>query len=453
MTDFKNGMMFGRLRVIGEGPKDDDGRRQIWCECTCDDHTVILVSAKHLTSGNTRSCGCLQREAVANRNRTHGLRHHPLYGTHKMFKHRGLEVYEAWTGPNGLSEFIKWAENNGYEPGMQLHRKDTTRGILPDNLYFKKVKQPHKEVVKRKTNDTELLDEKFGKLTVIAYAGSRPRSDGQMSRYWLCECSCQYAGRVVVSTEKLRSGAVKDCGCESAKKVLSRKYRDDTTEGILNTCDEYVSLPSDVRYETYKRLWEIHRKMMNRCNDVNDDAYERYGGRGIKVCDKWANIYTGLGNFIVWALQNGYTQLLTIDRIDNDKGYEPSNCRWATYAEQANNKKNNALIYDGEEWLTASELETKYHKTEGYYDSHITRGWSVNAIVHDCVCNNKDIRHVDGNYYCNGMLELIPRIPENELSQEEKLALRAKDIKRGKPKKIRHPPRTYQEYLLYTKRN
>lgn len=84
------------------------------------------------------------------------------------------------------------------------------------------------------------------------------------------------------------------------------------------------------------RLRRIWSDMKARCYNPASDSFKNYGGRGITVCREWKNDFTA---FAVWAMQYGYKQDLSIDRIDNDKGYEPSNCRWATMKQQAANKR------------------------------------------------------------------------------------------------------------------
>lgn len=91
----------------------------------------------------------------------------------------------------------------------------------------------------------------------------------------------------------------------------------------------------------YTRLYNIWRSMNQRCSNPNTKNYHRYGGRGIRVCDEWKHDFMA---FHDWAMANGYSEELTVDRIDNEKGYSPDNCRWSTYKEQENNKSNSRII-------------------------------------------------------------------------------------------------------------
>ena len=92
-------------------------------------------------------------------------------------------------------------------------------------------------------------------------------------------------------------------------------------------------------------IYHTWRNMKARCDNPNLKSYQRYGGRGITVCDEWVKSFQA---FYEWAITNGYQKGLTLDRIDNDKGYCPENCRWATWEQQSRNKSRNVMLtYNG----------------------------------------------------------------------------------------------------------
>ena len=125
------------------------------------------------------------------------------------------------------------------------------------------------------------------------------------------------------------------------------------------------------------RLKQIKKGMIKRCNNVNSKRYPRYGGRGIKVCDEWLN---DRFSFYSWALANGYEEHLTLDRIDNDKGYFPENCRWASYDEQMQNyikaKLDAAIVLkirSEHPQLSYSKLAMKYNVNKSTIACILTR--------------------------------------------------------------------------------
>jgi hypothetical protein len=136
------------------------------------------------------------------------------------------------------------------------------------------------------------------------------------------------------------------------------------------------------------RLNNIYDNMKQRCYNPNRDVYKYYGGRGIKICDEWNNrervrlqngtCSKGWLAFKKWALENGYQDNLTIDRIDPNGNYEPSNCRWVTMKVQSNNLRNNVrLTYKGRtqtihEWC--DELNLNYYCIR---DRICRKGWDV----------------------------------------------------------------------------
>ena len=174
------------------------------------------------------------------------------------------------------------------------------------------------------TNETigaKLEGKKFGRLTAI-----KPTEKRQCGKViWLCRCDC---GRIAyVTAGHLGSGSIRSCG--------KCGYRDEA----LRDKSLSVKTPKD-------RLYRILSGMIDRCHNARSTSYKDYGARGITVCDEWRN---NRKSFVDWALSNGYDKELSIDRIDNDKGYSPENCRWITRAAQQMNKRSNHCVeVDGE---------------------------------------------------------------------------------------------------------
>ena len=190
-----------------------------------------------------------------------------------------------------------------------------------------------------------LVGMKFGKLTVIGfcYMGSKGHS------YWLCQCEC--GNYKVVRGSHLKSGNVKTCGCIAPRK----------THGMSKT-----------------RIYNIWSKMLQRCYLKSNHAYSRYGGRGIIVCKEWHKFEP----FYDWSIKHGYSGSLSIDRINNDGNYEPSNCRWATPKQQANNTRKNRLItFDGR-----TKTMIQWAREKGIKQSTLSMrinkyGWSVEKAL------------------------------------------------------------------------
>src|SRR5699024_6277604 len=116
---------------------------------------------------------------------------------------------------------------------------------------------------------------------------------------------------------------------------------------------QLISQANSTERRNNKRLYKVYESMKQRCLNPNNDSYHHYGGRGITICEKWVKDYS---NFYKWATSNGYRDNLTIDRIDVNGNYTPSNCRWVGWEEQSTNKRNTIRVRVNGEELTIQEL-------------------------------------------------------------------------------------------------
>lgn len=128
---------------------------------------------------------------------------------------------------------------------------------------------------------------------------------------------------------------------------------------------------------TKRRIYGIWNQMKRRCSDKNNSSYKNYGAKGIEVCKVWEESFE---SFYLWALNNGYKDDLTIDRIDSTKNYEPNNCRWADWKEQNNNKGNNTLITKDNKTKTISQWADYYNITSDTIISRIKRGCDIEHL-------------------------------------------------------------------------
>lgn len=128
----------------------------------------------------------------------------------------------------------------------------------------------------------------------------------------------------------------------------------------------------------HTRLYNIWKSMRQRCSNRNASNYKNYGARGIRVCDEWNDFAV----FSAWAMSSGYNDSLTIDRIDNNGDYSPTNCRWATYTEQARNKRNTVLYEYNGEARTLMEWEEIFGIPWGTMWARIhVYGWSIEEAL------------------------------------------------------------------------
>lgn len=209
-------------------------------------------------------------------------------------------------------------------------------------------------------NFVDLKGQRFGRLIVI----KRVENDKYGTARWECKCDC--GGKTTTSTGHLKSGHTKSCGCY-AKEVAKNKAFE----------NEYFYKHGLFSNKNYVRISHILNTMRKRCYNPLSNQYKNYGQRGIIICEEWLDEQNGLMNFYNWAIANGYKEELSIDRINVNGNYEPTNCRWATAKEQANNKRNNHLITYNGETHNITQWAKKLNVKPRILIDRIRRNWSI----------------------------------------------------------------------------
>ena len=243
----------------------------------------------------------------------------------------------------------------------------------------------------------DLKGKKFGKLIVLEYEGNS---------LWKCQCDC---GKITkVHSQALREHRVISCGCNKRKDLTGKRFgrllviervgfinkrtyykckcdcgnvitvmAANLSRGTSNSCGCYAKELTSKRSTTHNmsqtRLYNIWEGMKQRCYNPNVKAYKYYGEKNIKVCDEWLDFK----NFMQWSLNNGYSDSLTIDRIDIEKNYSPENCRWASKTIQANNTSTNIFITIDNMTDTIANWSKRTGINASTISWRIRHGWSV----------------------------------------------------------------------------
>lgn len=220
--------------------------------------------------------------------------------------------------------------------------------------------------MKQNYADPKWLGKKYNRLTVIAFENVREK--GKTSRWkWIVRCDCGTLKSV--SPYRVLSGNTKSCGCYKSE--------------ITSVYNKKAKTKHDGRHT---RLYTIWHGMKQRCNSETSHDYKNYGARGISVCDEWSNDFSA---FRKWALNNGYADDLSIDRIDVNGNYCPENCRWTDSKTQGRNRTtSNYFAYNGKEYNLAELSEMSGIRYGTLYARIDRYGWSIDRAVNTPIKRN-----------------------------------------------------------------
>ncbi len=374
------GQRFGKLTVCELAGKDKRGGC-LW-KCKCDCGGEIVASSANLRKGRYKGCGCQMGKMKEN-----------LIGL-KFGMLTVIEEAEPYISPKG-AKFSRW-----------LCRCDCGNEKIATTSYLKNGKtnncgcQTRNKKSKAKIKD--ITGERFGKLTVLEL------SHINHCAYWKCKCDC--GNEVIVSSHNLQDGTTRSCGCIRTEDLTGRKFgelevleyagkkeRNSSLWRCRCNCGNIVVVGREYLFSSHilncgcnvngkvrhgmtkTRIHTIWVSMRQRCYNKNFREYDRYGGRGITVCQAWLDDFM---NFYNWAMANGYSDELTLDRKDNDGNYCPENCRWATMEQQSNNRSSSKLITYNGETRTMAGWARKFGIRYSTLQQRISNsGWSFEKAI------------------------------------------------------------------------
>lgn len=204
------------------------------------------------------------------------------------------------------------------------------------------------------------LGSKFGKLTVLRYSHKVHKQFNDSKKnyynyYYECECECGTVKTILASS--LTGGNTVSCGCHIKNKIIERNR----VHGLSKT-----------------KLYKLFHGMKRRCYDLNCRSYKNYGGRGITICQEWLDDFKA---FYDWALNNGYEDGLSIERIDVNKPYEPANCCWIPINEQTKNTTRNVFYEFGGKKKILGDWAKEFNLPFTTVRKRLNRGWNLEKAL------------------------------------------------------------------------
>lgn len=234
--------------------------------------------------------------------------------------------------------------------------------LLPSSRHIFHFVAGDENVGKSINNDEKWRGQKFGRLTIIGFEKVRKSWGGTTSYAWNWICRCDCGTIVSVPPNLIKNGQSTSCGCRKREVTVEYNKAAKTKHGKRHT-----------------KLYSAWRGMRARCYTITDKNYPHWGGRGITMCDEWRDDFMAFYN---WAIENGWEEGLTLDRIDVNGNYEPNNCRWSDWKTQARNRTTS--VYFEIDGVTKSLVEwaEDYDIPYGTVYQRITKyGWDIKRAL------------------------------------------------------------------------
>lgn len=210
----------------------------------------------------------------------------------------------------------------------------------------------------------DLSGRRFGRLIALEYFG---RSNGRT--LWRCLCDC--GKESIVGYSALISGNTRSCGCLEKENLHSEEFKRSHRKSAS------LSFNTNLREHPLYGLWS---SMLTRCYNENSIHYKNYGGRGIRVCDRWLPENMGFENFVN-DMGPRIDKSYTLDRIDNDGNYCPENCRWATIGQQSNNKRDSIIVFYDEKRIFLTDICRILKLNYCRVAHQLQKGFDINTII------------------------------------------------------------------------
>ena len=327
------GQIIGDLEILRLDHVNAKNKKFFVCKCIKCGKDDLILRLDRISSGHSFKCDCPENKDARSNNmirRSNGqflpINHNDIIG-----KKIGKLTVISLDHISSRRYFYKCKCDCGNEV---IKRRDA----LLNNLRLECDECYKKSVTESAVN--EFIGKKFGRLTVISLDHLEEDNGGQNQIYYSCRCDC---GNIkVVNKHALASGTIKSCGCFRSESARESHI----THGMSGT--------------KFYKTWSC---IISRCTNQNDSSYYNYGARGITVCDRWLkfeNFRDDMYDSFIDHIEKFGKFDTTIERINVNGNYEPSNCTWATRAEQNRNMTTNIrLYYNGEEYI-AAELKRKY---------------------------------------------------------------------------------------------